>query len=222
MLSGHDFVIAAGGASLSIRQARAVGMAKSRHPEIKVIAVNDAVYPFAFADMLYACDAAWWREHGGVKWFGGWKCRLRVVNPISGRDTNNLPEYPEVDSYLSSGTEGFDDDPAYIRHGGNSGYQALHIAAHLGARRVILLGFDMKGKHWFGDHPRSIRKNPWNPKWVERFGILAKELDKRGIVVLNASPDSALACFTSVDLETAMGENQWSSRKPPPRAARKR
>jgi hypothetical protein len=38
--------------------------------------------------------------------------------------------------------------------------QAINLAVHLGAARIILLGYDLSparmGGHWFGDHPEPI------------------------------------------------------------------
>jgi hypothetical protein len=44
-----------------------------------------------------------------------------------------------------------------IGSGGNSGFQALNLALQFGARRVILVGFDLNlagGVHWHGRTPR--------------------------------------------------------------------
>lgn len=204
------FVIAATGPSFSLRQARSIGIAKVRHPALQVMTVNDAVYPCWFADIAYACDAAWWREHRGLAGFGGWKVRLFLPG-LKGQDTNATPEYPDIDTFYNSGVEGFDEDPSRIRNGGNSGYQATHIAAHLGAQKIILVGFDMRNEgtlsHFFGEHPATIRKRPIGMRiWVERFHRLHAELAKRKIVVLNASPGSALTDIRRVELDHALGE----------------
>lgn len=205
---GLTFVIAATGPSLTIHQARAVAMARASLPDLKVIAVNDAIYPFWFADIAYACDASWWRAHKGLPGFGGWRLRLKHPCPDTGRDRNPL-DMPGVDTFTSSGNLGFDPRPGFIRHGGNSGYQAVHIAAHLEAERIILLGFDMrssdKKRHWFGEHLSATRKAPANMKrWIEVFGGLASELRARHIEVVNASPGSALTAFPLVDLEATL------------------
>jgi len=51
----------------------------------------------------------------------------------------------------------------YIRHGSNSGHQALNLAYYLAREqdingfRLFLLGYDMGGAgHWFGDHPKPL------------------------------------------------------------------
>jgi hypothetical protein len=103
---------------------------------------------------------------------------------------------------LNSGETGFDPDPHCLRTGGNGGYQALHLAVHAGAARVLLFGFDMRGSHWHGDHEAPLR----NPKphqfanWIERFAAVAPELARRGVDVVNCTPDSDLTCFRFASL----------------------
>lgn len=90
-----------------------------------------------------------------------------------------------------------------IRTGGNSGYQALNLAVLLGASRIILLGYDMRGSHWHGDHPKRLA----NPKesdfaaWRARFATTLPDLARAGVEVLNCSRDTALECFARARLE---------------------
>ncbi len=93
--------------------------------------------------------------------------------------------------------------------GGNSGYQAVNLALHFGASRVILLGYDMqfsgKRKHWHPDHGGKMH----NPDqrlmdgWVRRFAELAKEATA---TIINCTRETALTCFPRQALETALGE----------------
>lgn len=93
-----------------------------------------------------------------------------------------------------------------IRYGGNSGYQAINLAFLFGAKRIILLGYDMQktdGKsHWHGDHPGSLRKESALASWVQRFDSLASDLKYYGVEVLNASRETALKCFERVDIDS--------------------
>lgn len=195
--TGRTAVIVANGPSFSARDARAIGMAKGR---VAVMAVSDAVYPCWFADACYASDAEWWAVHQNLPGFAGWKVGLKY------RPTATGPwRQPEgIDAVESSGVEGFDPDPGRVRNGNNSGYAALHLTAHLGASRIILVGFDMKGDaHWFGTHPKGLRQLPpanYMQRWVAMFAPLAAALAEREITVLNASPDSALPYFRRASL----------------------
>lgn len=95
-------------------------------------------------------------------------------------------------------------EPDTIGGGGNSGFQALNLAASphfFGARRIALVGFDMSdagGKHWYG---RNTWPNSGNPdrsafaRWIEAFDNAATELARRGVSVVNLNKESALRCF---------------------------
>jgi hypothetical protein len=92
--------------------------------------------------------------------------------------------------------------------GGNSGFQAVNLAAQLGARRVILIGFDFKGKHWHDDHAKPLR-NP-DPsgmlRWVGHMDAAAEQYRAWGVEIVNASPVSALRAYPRVPIEEALQE----------------
>ena len=102
-------------------------------------------------------------------------------------------------------SRGLDMRPGCLAWGGNSGYAGINLAAQLGAEKIVLVGYDMKGaSHWHGEHDPAVKK-PFNfPMWVPRFKELADAAKGRGIEILNASPDSALTCFTKADIKGAL------------------
>lgn len=105
---------------------------------------------------------------------------------------------------------GLSDDPGFLVTGGNSGYQAIGLAVHFGASRIILTGYDMQatgGKsHWHGDHGPGLN----NPKpatlsgWVENFATLPPDLQRRGVEVINSTRITALTCFPRKPLEAVL------------------
>lgn len=186
--AGEICVIMASGPSFTPEQAAVVAGLGTR---VRTIAVSDQYALAPWADLLYSCDAKWWRLHWplGAGAFPGLKVTVDAAVPFA-----------EVLCVGESGEFGFDEDPAFLRTGSNSGYQALHLAAHLGARRIVLLGFDMMpgedGRtHNFGDHPPALRQEIPFDVFAERFGHIAAPLRARGIEVVNASGRSALTCF---------------------------
>jgi hypothetical protein len=183
MWVGETVVILASGPSMSAAVAEQV-----RAAEVPTIAINSTFRLAPWAEMLYAADAAWWQhpDNRDAHRFAGMKV--------------SVEEAPEVLKLYASGVNGFDANTARIRTGGNSGYQAVHIAAHAGASRILLCGFDMcldRGSHWHGDHHAQLKQTSRKQfvVWCERFKDLAKELDARGIDVVNCTPGSALKCF---------------------------
>ena len=172
------------------------------HPDRPIpcpsIAVNDAHRIALGADILHASDPHWWSHNQGVPAFRGLK---------TGFSDGVRPPRPVVE-LSNGGVRGFDPRLGWARTGNNSGHVGVHLAAQLGAVRIVLVGFDMRvvdGKdHFFGQHPRSVQgrgASKYN-EWVEHFGYLAEALSCRGVKVLNATPDSALQpAFGYVPLE---------------------
>lgn len=108
--------------------------------------------------------------------------------------------------HVSEGT--VSDDPATLVTGQNSGYQAVGIAVLAGARRIVLLGYDMKPgprgeEHWFGKHPRGLNSPTAHlPIMRGNFSKLAPALEQKGIEVINCSTDTALTCFKRLPIES--------------------
>lgn len=180
-------IVLATGPSLSpdvveaAREAHATG--------VRVIAVSDAFTLAPWADMLYSCDAKWWQHHAqeALKFPG-----LKVTCDSS------VP-FPSVLSLQIGGHTGLDERPTHLRTAGNSGHQAVHIAAQMGAEKILLCGFDMrrihKKRHFFGDHPPYLHRNSPYEDFVRDFEPLANDLRKQGVIVINCTPGSALQCF---------------------------
>lgn len=209
IFAGRCVVVAAGGPSFSLSQVREIGIARAKDL-IRVIAINDAVYPCWFADINYACDHQWWETHNGVPGFAGLKVGLRH-HPV--------PVYPGIRVLNSTGPEGIEDDPGGLRTAGNSGYQVLNLCAHLGAAKILLCGYDMRGDnsaHWFGRHPESCRKQMTGgfDRMAKHYNGIAGPLADRGIEVINCTPGSAITAFPQGDLMTELKRVEEAVKKP--------
>lgn len=163
-----------------------------------MIAVNLAIRWAPWADALYACDERWWDAYK-ADWQGT-EAEKYTISELAG-------ERYGLRVLENAGREGFDGRPWALKHGGIGGYQAVHLAAHFGAGRIVLLGYDMEpdrnGRlHWHADHNTPLH----NPKpaefggWCREFDALAQELRKRNIEVVNCSRSTALTCFPRMDL----------------------
>lgn len=180
-------VVMATGPSLTPAQCHLV-----RQAGVAAIAVNDAYRLAPWADVLYAADAQWWHAHAqdALKFSG---LKLTADRTVT---------YRHVIKMKQTGKEGYDPEPGCVRTGGNSGYQALHVAIQAGARRVVLLGYDMGGAHFFGRHPHPLRNTPEHAfaNWIRRFPAL----NGRGAEIVNCTPGSALTCYPRMPLEEAL------------------
>lgn len=196
---GETFVLIAGGPSLTQADVDAV------RGQARVIAVNTAYQIAPWADVLYATDGVWWAHHQtrGVAEFCGLKFSIAV--PAT-------PKKPaDVCQLRDTGRLGLELDPRGLRHGKNSGYAAINLAVHLGASRIVLLGYDMKVSnktHWHGNHPWQMEPGPsWLlsvASWREHYKTLVAPLQALGIAIVNASRDTALTCFPRVSLADAL------------------
>lgn len=128
--------------------------------------------------------------------------------------------YPyEVRTWPLTGEHGFDPVSPGIRHGSNGGYAAINLAYHLGARRVFLLGYDMRrgpdgSAHWHGDYPwGGYRDDVAANRWIPNFRTLKAE-KPNDLLVLNVDYPNmgALDAFTHIGLKTAFQlEKEWAS-----------
>jgi hypothetical protein len=156
----------------------------------RVIAINDAFKLAPWADVLYACDGQWWGWHKGVPDFKGLKYGI-TLKPHQ-RDFG-------VGILKQTADFGLEKNPSGLRTGKNSGYQAMNLAVHLGARTIILLGYDMqvgpnKETHWFGDHPVKTLAIRF-PNYVKSFTTIVEPLKAIGVTVWNCSRQTALKQF---------------------------
>lgn len=172
-----------------------------RGPGRGVIAVNLSFRLAPWADVLYAADVKWWRLHGveaSAAIAERWTCSGEPVKAYGAKRCQ------------ARFGPGLCRDPRYLHTGGNSGYQAVNLAYHFGARRIILLGYDMQhtgGKrHWHADYPAGMQMDNATPvvSWANRFPALARDLVREGVEVVNATRETALDCFPRMDLEQAL------------------
>lgn len=165
--------------------------------------MNDAFRLVPDADLLYACDARWWDHHGGVREFTGEKW----TQDKAGGETCAARHGLNVVRSVNGAVPSF--EPDHIAQGKNSGFQAVNLAALLGARRIVLVGFDMGlaedgRRHFFGDHPGRMNQPSPYKSFIRAFDEAAPHYAARGVEVLNASRRSALACFPRVPLESIL------------------
>lgn len=182
---GRTVAVLASGPSMNQESADLV-----RDAGLPAVVINSTFRLAPWAWALFGADSAWWKHEDN-----------RDAHQFAGLKVS-VEDCKGVLKLHYTGTTGFDPDPSCLRSGGNSGYQGVHLLAHTGAARILLLGFDMGGEHWHDDHPAPLRKTPQEhyPGWIARFEELKKALDKRGIDVINCTPGSALKCFPMAEL----------------------
>lgn len=168
-----------------------------------VIAVNDAHRLAPWADVLYSSDRYWWSFYRGVPEFAGARATIEFS---PGRYAKDLLKFaPEMFFLRQTGHQGVDADPTGLRTcGQNSGGAAVNLALHLGATRIVLLGYDCgvpgSKRHFFGDHPRGLSQISPYPTWRASFDTMAEPLRALGVDVINCSRSTAINAFRRAPL----------------------
>jgi hypothetical protein len=154
---------------------------------VPVIAVNDAVRLFPNAMTTYAADPDWWRVNHALvpAGVGRVSCAGEHVSPDERRELGAL------------GVK-----LVNLEHGPCSGYGAISLAADvLGYRDLALVGFEMRGTHFFGRHAAPLRDIDSYHLFLPDFDRFARRLHAAGVRVVNCTPGSALTAFPCSTIE---------------------
>ena len=163
-----------------------------------VIGVNAAYLLGDWIDFIFFGDNRFFLEH---------KEALRK-HPAVKVTCHAIPQkYPWV-KYLPRDREkqsGISNYPNTVAWNANSGAAAISLAVHLGVKRIILLGFDMKlgvnnEQHWHSLYKGTKlsdrrRGNLPFPRHLVGFEQIAKDAKRMGVEIVNASPESAITQF---------------------------
>lgn len=194
----------------------------------KVIAINSSYVIAPFADILFFADERWWRGepdrgivgHRDRKEFQAFAAGVSL-RPI-GRPEAIPPMAPLL---VTTSPHVHDDRVLRLRRGPPPGLAedrstvtlcwtsvtaAINIAVHLGVVRIVLIGVDGGPgpapdcrTHHHEPHPWPARTENWGKQAADLVS-LAGPLATRGIIVLNACPDSAIFCWPRMTLTDAL------------------
>lgn len=183
--SGRTVVCIASGPSLTAADCEA---ARS-HP---AIVTNSSFRLALWADILFGHDSRWWKAHIEEVKASGFAGRLLTASPVGG----NLGLETTHNAH-------------WLRSYPNSGASAIGIAIAAGAVRVVLIGYDCGfgvggERHWHADHPGGMSNCKSIAAWPRHFANVARDAEKAGVEVLNASRATALRCFARVALSDAL------------------
>jgi len=112
-------------------------------------------------------------------------------------------------------SKGISSNPMMVSWNGNSGAAAISLAVHTGAKRIILLGFDMKlngnrRQHWHDLYNKGERHNarklPFD-RHLRGFSQIAKDAKQMKVEILNASPISDIKEFPKYTVKELLIDN---------------
>lgn len=162
--------------------------------KMPVLAIKEAaVHLSPWADAVYCCELPWWKYRKGLPEFRGLK--FGYARLIADR-------YPDV-KLVGIADAKCDrlllDAPMAIGSGRNSGFQGMNLLAQFGVTRLIVIGLDATGGHFYGRNEWPNANNPNEQEnfylWRSAFEIAADQLATLGVDVVNCSQTSTLTCF---------------------------
>jgi hypothetical protein len=193
---GQDVFIVAGGYSVKTTNIDYL------HDK-NTIAINDAYKILPNASALFWCDNSWCgRESDGLKQhvtthrfhprkYASTHIDQDIRGPAGSTILNKIDDYgyaPDINEVC----------------GNNGGTQCLNFAINLGARKIYLIGYDMRDDplargvtHWHEDHELVIRHDTYSRLFIPSIVSLNKDVRRLGINVeiINCSRTSAIPCF---------------------------
>jgi len=167
----------------------------------KTIAINKAFYAYPKADALYFTDSrfyTWYKED-----IDNFKGLTYTITPAAIKLSSNI-------NVINRGQKlGLSKNKQTLSHGNNSGYAAINLAYLLGAKRIILLGYDMgndgvKG-HFHEGYPTHLTSNQiYSNQFIPALESLAPLLKNAGIEVYNACMNSMLNVYPKISIDKAL------------------
>ena len=139
-------------------------------------AVTSAFELAPWAEFIAATDGGWWRKYPEALKLPGAKY---TMHQVKGVERVKVPGYVAV----------------------NSGVLALECAKRAGATRILLVGFDMHGSHFFGPYRNGLTNTSEAKRRMHLSQYAKWAKANRGIEILNCTEGSALKCFQMARLD---------------------
>lgn len=169
----------------------------------RLIAINSAcrwAAPAATADdMLFFHDNSWNANHPALA--EAWPGVIVTSNRYAA--ARLAPHARRLDVTALTETVRIHPDATHA----SSGHTAAALAAAMGARRVVLLGFDggpRNGRAQWHDDYRETDLHVYAERMLPGWADLVPGLERIGCEVINATPGSAIAAAPFLDLAAAL------------------
>ena len=196
-LQDDTVFIVGGGSSLK-------GFDFSRLDGRKVFGINQACVYLPNLTAIYWADQDWAAKNDDT--LSRHQCKLRFCgSPLFSRE-NVEDQAFELQGGATmlhiSGVDGLDDNINCVR-GNNSGSHVINLCINAGASKIVLLGFDMKMRHWHNDYDL-----PYTPDvyigFLDSINSIAKANPKAEII--NCSMESAITSFPKITIDEILND----------------
>lgn len=175
-------VVMASGASLNDEDIERVRLARESGAIGTVVAVsNVGVDKTPWADCLVSHDSRWWCAYPHSMNFKGRKFSRNGCFKTEAHHPTGIPK----------------------NNGINSGLLGMYVARDIyKATEIILLGFDMKGIHYFGNHEKKVGNRALKNSSEKDFQRHMQQfIYFTGCPVYNCTRDTALKAYPLAKLE---------------------
>jgi len=165
----------------------------------RVIGVNNAYRLGPWVDIGWFGDRKWIQWHAKeFEQFPGIKASCNANPTVLANKSYGFIKFIHRGKIL-----GIDKRPGFVAWNKCSGNSAINLAYHLGSRRIVLVGFDMKSNekgetNYHNDHAGK-NSAPYN-KFLAALEIISKDAEKLDVEILNACPGSACKYFPKGEL----------------------
>jgi len=152
----------------------------------KTIAINNSYLIAPWAQLLHFADAQWW-QWNKADVLARWPEDRLISTATSDTTTTNEARLLR----LWRDRNDFSFDPCRV-YGWDSGNQAINLAYHLGARRIVLFGFDMRpapdgATQWHNLHKRVTLTDNYQSKFIPALKRSISMLKGVGVEVVRAT-----------------------------------
>lgn len=174
--------------------------------ERRCIAVNNSYRIAPWSEVVW---------FGDVKWFWWHEEELLATNMQiatcneHGAIRKHMGKLPQLTFYQRDHARphGITTKQNYVSWNASSGASAINLAYHMGAKEIVLLGFDMRmvegQKNWHNDHKEMLHK-PFQ-RHLKPFPAIYHDAKELNLKIYNATPDSAITVFPMMeDLQGAL------------------
>lgn len=190
--------IVGGGSSLR-------GFDYSRLDGHKVIGINQACVYLPKLTAIYWADEDWAARNYDT--LMDHTCKLRFCGKHHPPDVALHTEqklFGNATALKITGILGFDDNINRVR-GNNSGSHVINLCVNAGAKRIVLLGFDMVPKHWHDDYVLSYTDEVYEGFMLSINSMAAALIGK--VDVINCSMNSAITAFPKISIDEILNDS---------------
>lgn len=166
----------------------------------KVVGVNNAYQKWPECQFLLYHDRRWgdWHQHGLANYRGD--LITTSLRPTPGLKPKAVLIRKHPPPHIS-------DDPREVV-GLDVGAQGVNFAMHLGAKRIVLLGFDMTfdaktgAAHWHEDHRVASNEANYQGRFAPQYTGIMQALEDRGVALCRGTDAGALTSIPYLPLRS--------------------